>query len=194
MTRQKSTQRAALMLARSRNDAGLSQRFVAQAIGVGERTVKNWEAGNSAPSIVQTAEWFRACGLNPIRYMLNWLDPVHFDGLTAKNDLEDIKSALLTYIRDVASEKEIRQLAFCMFGNHGSSWRSQLEMLTAHDHTTLRSRVTVARAVLENYEMEESQGILVNTDHIPPDLSRLRDAVEKGKDAVQEGKAGYVGI
>lgn len=194
MTRQQATQNAALMLARARNDAGLSQRFVAQAVGVGERTVKNWEAGNSAPNVVQMISWFRACGINPIRYVLDWLDPAHFDGLTAENDLEDIKSALLEYISSVASEKEIRQLAFCMFGNHGSSWRSQLEMLTAHDHTTLRSRVTVARAVLENYEMEESQGILVNTDHIPPDLSRLRDAVEKGKDAVQEGKAGYVGI
>ncbi len=194
MTRQQATQSAALMLARARNDAGLSQRFVAQAVGVGERTVKNWEAGSSAPNIVQMISWFRACGINPIRYVLDWLDPVHFDGLTAENNLADIKSALLEYISSVSSEKEIRQLAFCMFGNHGSSWRSQLEMLTAHDHTTLRSRVTVARAVLENYEMEESQGILVNTDHIPPDLSRLRDAVEKGKDAVQEGKAGYVGI
>lgn len=194
MTRQQATQSAALMLARARNDAGLSQRFVAQAVGVGERTVKNWEAGSSAPNVVQMISWFRACGINPIRYVLDWLDPVHFDGLTAENDLADIKSALLEYISSVSSEKEIRQLAFCMFGNHGSSWRSQLEMLTAHDHTTLRSRVTVARAVLENYEMEESQGILVNTDHIPPDLSRLRDAVEKGKDAVQEGKAGYVGI
>ena len=67
-------------------------------------------------------------------------------------------------------------------------------MLTAHDHTTLRSRVTVARAVLENYEMEDAQGMLVNADDIPPDLSHLRDAVEKGKDAVQEGKRGYVGI
>ncbi len=194
MTRQEATQSAAMMLAQARNDAGLSQRYVAQSIGVGERTVKNWEAGSSAPNIVQMVSWFRACGINPIRYVLDWLDPAHFDGLTATDSIEDVKSAIMAYIEDIATEKEVRQLAFCMFGNHGSSWRSQLDMLTAHDHTTLRSRVTVARAVLENYEMEESQGILVNADSIPPDLSRLRDAVENGKDAVQEGKRGYVGI
>lgn len=194
MTRQEATQSAALMLAQARNDAGLSQRYVAQSIGVGERTVKNWEAGSSAPNIVQMVSWFRACGINPIRYVLDWLDQAHFDGLTATDSIEDVKSAIMAYIEDIATEKEIRQLAFCMFGNHGSSWRSQLDMLTAHDHTTLRSRVTVARAVLENYEMEESQGMLVSADSIQPDLSRLRDAVEKGKDAVQEGKKGYVEI
>lgn len=194
MTRQQATQSAALMLAQARNDAGLSQRFVAQAVGVGERTVKNWEAGSSAPNIVQMMSWFRACGINPIRYVLEWLDPANFDGLTAESDLEDIKSALLAYIEDVSSEKEIRQLAFCIFGKHGSSWRSQLDMLTAHNHTTLHSRVTAARAILENYEMEQAQGMLINAETVPPNIERLRTAVERGKTAVQDGKTGYVGI
>ena len=56
----------------------------------------------------------------------------------------------------------------------------------------MHSRVTVARAILENYEMEAAQGNLVATDHIAPDLDRLRAAVESGKDAAQEGKIGYV--
>lgn len=192
MTRQMTVQGAALMIARARTDAGVSQRYIAQALGISERTVKNWEVGSSLPNILQLVSWFKACGLNPVRYVLDWLNPADFDGLCAEDSADDIKNALLEYISSVATENEIRKLAFCIFGNHGSSWNAQLEMLCAHDHTTMRSRVTVARAILENYEMEAAQGALVATDHISPNLDHLRAAVESGKDAVQEGKAGYV--
>ena len=40
MTRQMTVQGAATMIARARSDAGLSQRYIAQALGVSERTVK----------------------------------------------------------------------------------------------------------------------------------------------------------
>lgn len=192
MTRQMTVQGAALMIARARTDAGVSQRYIAQALGISERTVKNWEVGSSLPNILQLVAWFKACGLNPVRYVLDWLNPTDFDGLCADDSADDIKNTLLEYISSVATENEIRKLAFCIFGNHGSSWISQLEMLCAHDHTTMRSRVTVARAVLENYEMEDALGDLVATDHITPNLDHLRAAVESGKDAVQEGKSGYV--
>ena len=192
MTRQMTVQGAATMIARARGDAGLSQRYIAQALGVSERTVKNWEVGSSLPNILQLIGWFKACGVNPVRYVLDWLNPAEFDGLSAESDIADIKSALLEYLSSVATENAIRTLSFCIFGGHGSSWNAQLEMLCAHDHTTMHSRVTVARAILENYEMEAAQGNLVATDHIAPDLDRLRAAVESGKDAAQEGKAGYV--
>lgn len=52
MTRQMTVQGAATMIARARSDAGLSQRYIAQALGVSERTVKNWEVGSSLPNIL----------------------------------------------------------------------------------------------------------------------------------------------
>ena len=194
MTRELTAQSCALMLSSARTEAGVTQRQMAQAVGVGERTIKNWEAGTSCPDLIQLLTWFRACGLNPVRYILTWINPDTFYGLSAENSTEDVKTALSTYINDVATDTEIRELSYCIFGNHGSSWQSQLEMLCAHDHTTMRSRVTVARAILENYEMEDAQGLLVGTDHILPDIDHLREAVEKGKVAAQAGQSGYVGI
>ena len=78
-----------------------------------------------------------------------------------------------------------------MAGRHGSSWHSLLQMFTAHCQTSMQSRVTTARNILEDYEMEERTGHLVDTDRVHPDLGILRLAISQGKYAVQNNQSGY---
>ena len=58
----------------------------------------------------------------------------------------------------------------------------------------MQSRVNAARMILENYEMEESQGELVCPEAIQPDLRMLKSAIREGKSAVLTGSSGYANL
>ncbi len=77
-----------------------------------------------------------------------------------------------------------------MAGRHGSLLAPLLQMFTAHCQTSMQSRVTTARNILEDYEMEERTGHLVDTDRVHPDLGILRLAISQGKYAVQNNQSG----
>ena len=81
-----------------------------------------------------------------------------------------------------------------MAGRHGSSWYSLLQMFTAHCHTTMQSRVNVARTVMDNYEMEAATGKLVCPENVAPDMQVLKNAVEAGKESVMYQNSGYTNI
>lgn len=53
-------------LAKARVEAGLSQREMAHLIGMTERTVQNWEKGQSSPDSDEIMDWCTACGVSPI--------------------------------------------------------------------------------------------------------------------------------
>jgi hypothetical protein len=114
--------------------------------------------------------------------------------ISAASSDEDIRDALLHYLKDVASSAEIRKLSYSIFGNTGSSWLAQLDMLTAHNHTSMRSRVNVAQTILDSYEMESARGELVGNGNILPDKENLRVAINDGKNAVLKGQQGYTHI
>lgn len=81
-----------------------------------------------------------------------------------------------------------------MAGRHGSPWYSLLQMFTAHCHCSLRSRVTAARTILENYEMDMACGSLVCQDNVQPDMKMLHHAVEEGKQSVFNQLTGYTNV
>ena len=173
----------------SRRDAGRTQEFMAEGMGVSKKTVQNWEKGVTAPDLFTSAEWFRLLGRNPLPYYLAYLYP-DLEDLGAGTDERETEEALISLIRK-CTPSEKAQLLFLMLGNHGSSWYSLLQLFTAHAHTSLRARVSAARTVLENYEMDEAEGRLVCPTEALPDLSMLRYSVDLAKEAVLEGKEGY---
>lgn len=183
--------KVANMLVRSRTDAGLSQRQMAKALGKSIKTISNWEKGYGSPDAVTQMEWFDVCGLNELPYLLAKNYPEIYTDLSITSDLKDIKAAIIKYIQDISDEGEIRQLAFCMFGNTGSSWKQQLNMLTAHNHCSMRSRVSVAQNIYDNYNIEKIKGELVCPDNIQPDMNALKAATNKGRDAIFNGHDGY---
>lgn len=174
----------------SRSDAGKSREYLAQGLGVSVKTIQNWENGNTFPDLFTGCEWFRVLGLNPLPYYLSYLFPDLFDGIVPEDEDEVISEALMMYIRNLTSIEK-RELLYLIAGRHGSPWYSLLQMFTAHCHTSMKSRVNVARAILDNYEMEEAAGELVCTDNVAPDLQILKNAIEEGKRAVMKGTQGY---
>lgn len=197
MRKQESTEakesRFAQIWAASRADAGKSQEFMAKGLGVSKKTVQNWENGITAPDFFMGSKWFQVLGVNPMPYYLSFLFPDLFDGISPENDDEEIEKALISLIMNSTSAEK-RELLFLMAGRHGSSWYSLLQMFTAHCHTSMQSRVNVARSILDNYEMESATGKLVCTENIAPDLQMLKNAIEEGKRSVMLGNSGYTNV
>ena len=174
----------------SRADGQKSQEYMALSLGVSKKTIQNWEKGASAPNLFQGFEWFRALGINPMPYYLEFIFP---EGFGAPNGLEDdqnIEQALSLMIEQCSSEEK-RQLLFIMAGHHGSSWHSLLQMFTAHCHTSMQARVAASIIIFENYEIEEKMGTLVCPEDIQPDMNVLRSAIKQGKHAAQQGETSY---
>ena len=174
----------------SRADAGKTQAEMADGLGISRKTVQNWESGVTAPDLFTGCEWFRFLGLNPLPYYLAYLFPEFFDGVAPEENDEALSNALMEIVSNMKVEEK-RQLLYLMAGRHGSPWYSLLQMFTAHCHTSMRSRVNVARAVLDNYEMEARTGDLVCPDNIGPDLELLRESIEQGKKAAMDRSSAY---
>lgn len=189
MTDLENAQRFGAMLAKSRTDAGKTQKYMAQALGKSVNTIQNWESGVGEPGYRTLEKWFDALGINMELYILNYKYRNHFD--MQDSNIQKIKDCVHTYINNQCSERDIRQLAFCMFGNTGSSFHEQLNMLTANNHCTMRSRVNVCQLIMDNFTMEQAHEELVRSDQVMPDVETLKNALTKGRSAAYAGENGY---
>lgn len=185
--------RFARIWAASRIDAGKTQEYLAKGLGVSKKTIQNWENGVTAPDLFMGSEWFRVLGINPLPYYLSFLFPDLFADISPSDSDDSIEQALILLIRN-STAIEKRELLYLMAGQHGSSWYSLLQMFTAHCHTSMKSRIGVARNILDNYEIESATGQLVCPTNIKPDIEMLRNAVEEGKKAAIAGNSGYTSV
>lgn len=173
----------AFLLAKSRTDAGKTQRQIAKLIGKSVATIQNWEAGLSCPSYLELEDWFEAIGLNMHHYVLQYKYPNLFKD--SESDV-DVESSLIEFIR-MQPHKHKRQLAFLLFGQTGSDPIQQLNMYTANNHTSMRSRCQVAQLIVDNYRIEEARGELRCTESVMPDIESLLTAIEAGKKSAYTG-------
>ena len=72
MTDLENAQRFGAMLAKSRTDAGQTQKYMAQALGKSVNTIQNWESGVGEPGYRTLEKWFDALGINMELYILNY--------------------------------------------------------------------------------------------------------------------------
>lgn len=177
------------LLIHSREQAHKTQRYMAKALRRSIQTIQNWEYGISAPDVLDFQAWFEVLGMNPLFYILTLLSP---DVYSDTDEDTQIETALLHYIKNVAPASEKRKLAFCIFGNSGSSWSSQLDEFTAINCCSMRTRVTVSQAVYDSYVMEKAQGKLLTTDKVKPDLANLKSAIDAGRKSAMNGNTGYI--
>lgn len=49
----------------SRANAGKTQEFMANGLGISKKTVQNWESGITSPDLFMGSEWFHVLGINP---------------------------------------------------------------------------------------------------------------------------------
>ncbi len=189
-------ERFAKVWSSSRADAGKTQEFMANGLHVSKKTIQNWEKGVTAPDFFEGSEWFSVLGLNPMPYYLKYLFPDKFDEYSEMEDDEnetDIDQLLLLLVKNM-SETQKKELLYIIAGDHGSSWYSLLQMITAHCHTSLKSRVIAASTILENYKMEDALGETVCSRDIEPDVEMLEKAVKKARESVSKGLTGYTNV
>lgn len=191
-TVQEREKRFAKIWSSSRSNAGKTQEFMANGLGVSRKTIQNWENGVTAPDLFMGSEWFHILGINPLPYYLSFLFPDLFSNGPEEND-KTVDEAL-TFLINNMTGTEKRELLYLMSGQHGSPWYSLLQLFTAHCHTSLRARVSTARLILDNYEMEAAAGALVCPESVRPDLPMLRNAVEQGKLSAMNGSGGYTNV
>lgn len=173
----------------TRNESGKSQEYMAFELGVTRRTILNWENGVSEPSVGQTITWFKLVNKNPIPYLLQITYP-DMDKISHKDDDAKILASLMQLINDLPAEG-VRQLMYLFFGNHGSSPRAVLQMITAHLQTPMKDRITHGQLIATNYEMAKRTGNLARPDNIQPDYDCLLSAIDSAKNAVEKDAREY---
>ena len=182
-------QRFAKLLTVSRAESGYSQEYVAYELGIAKKTVQNWERGISAPSIPQAFAWFKVMGVAALPYFFQYVFP-EMEGIKGQDDDAQIKAHLIKLI-DSLPPDGIRQLMYLFYGNHGSSPRAVMNMVTAHLQTPLRQRYNHAGQILSDYKLAKELHQTVQPLNIQPNLDVLERAVDNSKQSILRGRDNY---
>lgn len=168
----------------TRNEAGKSQEYMAFELGISRRTILNWENGVSEPSIGQAIKWFKLVDKNPIPYLLQTTYP-EMDKISSKDDDAKILTALMQLINDLPAEG-VRQLMYLFFGDHESSPRAVLQMITAHLQVPLKDRIIHGQLIATDYEIAKRTKNIARPNHVQPDLDCLNDEIARAKDRIEK--------
>ncbi len=168
----------------TRNESCRSQEYMSYELGVTRRTIQNWESGVSEPTVSQAIHWFKLVDKNPIPFLLQSVYP-DMDKISHKDDDARILTALMQLINDMPAEG-VRQLMYLFFGNHDSSPRAVLQMVTAHLHTPMKDRIAHGQLVATDYEIAKRTGTMTHPEHIQPDLDCLKAAIKDAMDTVEK--------
>ena len=133
--------------------------------------------------------WLQACKVPVGPYIMQIAFP-HLDGIKGTDDDKKVRNALIEVVRDLPS-KQVRQLLYLFFGDHGSSPKGNLEMLTAHLQSPMRDRLAHARQILDDYLLAAEKGTIRRPEHIQPDVDYLEKSIAKGRKAVIEDRESY---
>lgn len=185
--------RLADLLAGARSQAGVSQAQLAKEMGIAKKTVQNWEAGISIPTLLQTIEWFHVLGINPFPHFQAFLYPGILDTTSVEKSEEDARKELHRRV-DSLSDREVRDLLYILSGTHGSSPYAYLQMGVANLQTQIGDRQTVAMIVQNNYRNASAMNNLVAPDEIQPDMEALDLALRQSVEAFRNQSSGYVGV
>ena len=178
------------ILLQSRYEGNISQSKLADEIGVNKKTILNWEQGITQPSIEHIIQWFEACGVNPMHYILEYISPNAFDNIDYKNE-QTINEAFNS-LTELMSYEDKMALLYIYFGQHGSSPESVMQMLLAHLHNPLKDRISIAVHIATGYRLNESLDALVGGDLPKPNLDMLDEAILNAAESVKNCKSGYV--
>lgn len=179
-------------LAKARVKAGLSQREMARMIEKNERTVQNWEKGQSSPDSDEIMDWCTACGVSPITIFMEMLHPdlykVPDDG---KAD-DELNAELCRFVVNLPPLTK-RLLLFILKGSHGSSPPAVISEIAANLHCPLNNRVSVCGTIIDQYNFAQSMGLDPCPDAPQPHIDDLKINYKAGRTAAENGAFGYIG-
>lgn len=177
-------------LAKARVEAGLSQREMAHLIGMTERTVQNWEKGQSSPDGDEIMDWFTACGASPLAAMQEMLHPELYRKQATNMTDEELDAAIAGFL-DTSPRIVKEMILFIVLGKHGSYPPAAIAEICANLHTPLQNKVSVCGQVLDNYNC----AVATHTDPVPddvhPPVELLTTAYKAGKEAARRGETSY---
>lgn len=182
-SRRKKAEEIALMHSKARIHAKISQNDMAMELGVSPKTVQNWEKGISCPDLLQSKEWFRICGINPLRSYLELFYPDQFENLSPTDDDDKIEEALNKAI-DLLPMSDKRALLFTLNGAHGASPHSVLQMVLAYLHSPSQIRLSQAVNIYYMYCMVNEMNLHTCPENIMPDTEILRDSIRRTRAAI----------
>lgn len=178
------------ILCLTRGMSGISQEAIANELGIARKTVQNWEKGTTSPSFDQVIGWFKVVKVSPLPYLFQYIYP-DMESLNDSDNNKLIKQSLLTLLDSLPPEG-IKELLYLFYGEHGSSPRAILNLITAHLQTPMKDRVTQAGVIIKNYELALKKNQVTDSNHVQPNLSFLKDALERGENAFLSDEDSYM--
>lgn len=178
------------ILCLTRGMSGISQEAIANELGIARKTVQNWEKGTTSPSFDQVIGWFKVVKVSPLPYLFQYIYP-DMESLNDSDNNKLIKQSLLTLLDSLPPEG-IKELLYLFYGEHGSSPRAILNLITAHLQTPMKDRVTQAGVIIKNYELALKKNQVTDSNHVQPNLPFLKDALERGENAFLSDEDSYM--
>lgn len=179
-------------LAKARVAAGLSQREMAYMIEKNERTVQNWEKGQSSPDSDEIMDWCTACGVSPIAVFMEVLHPELYavpDQQKQDSTISEEVASLVTALPPVTQ----RLLLFILKGKHGSSPPAVISEIAANLHCPLNNRASVCGTIIDQYTYAQIAGLDPCPDAPHPPIDDLKINYKAGRAAAENGAFGYIG-
>ena len=180
----------ASMLRNARHESGVSQDYLANALGVSKKTVQNIENGVSFPNIKTIIKWFQTIDIPIYPYLFRLSHP-ELLSLNANSTDTEVRDALISVINDMDIH-EMRKHFFEMFGEHGTAPEGMGEVKTAYLHLPMYVKVGIAEIICTQFEIAQARGELVQPDKIMPNTDKLKEYIDKAKKAVIDGKETYL--
>lgn len=177
-----------------RQRLGISKAKMADRVDIDARTYTRYEAGESAPTLPEFLMMLERVDAPALPVILKHIYPETFGDLSPRSDTDAARKALADFIVRDASDREIRQLAYFIFGPHGSTMEGQMQLITALNHLPMDARLASAKLILNFWEIETDRGKIINPEYIMPDTEILRQAIIRAHEAVVAGRQNYNSI
>jgi len=188
-TKEISKERLTYILCTSRAKAGVTQEAMAMELGVARKTIQNWEKGVTYPDLIQTVQWFEVLNVNPMSFLFQYRYPGMF-GMKDEQHNDLVRETLHSLI-DLLPEESLSQLLYIYYGDHGSDPRGLINLLNAYLQTPLKSRVTMATAILKSYELAKGTDSLTSEKGLQPNVDFLKHCIRICQEAVFDNKVTY---
>ena len=186
--------RVAEAIAAARQDAGVSQRALAERLGRDRRTIQKWEKGEMKITLEDFLDIFDALKI-PVEAYSKWIrNPELFP-----RGLDDIRgfstdkkrSALADYYEHQASPLEVEQEYYFLYADHGSDYHGMYQQWMANLLTPLRDRRRICAQIIENYNEALATGTITDPDAPQPNMEVLQACYEASAQSIQNGANGY---
>lgn len=181
----------AQLLTNLRKRKGLSKFKIATIVEVSDKTWARYESGDSSPTVPEFIQIYSALNEDAFRDVLNLLYPNTYHAINPNNSVEELRDALSHFSNHVASDRIIHELAFMIFGEHGSSFIPQLEMITMLNHLPMKYKYFIADDIMKYWEIAESHDELICKENIMPHIETFQQGLELGKDATINNRNHY---